>query len=221
MKVTKKIAVVVPAYCAEKTIQGVVECIPKWVDYLIVVDDCSPDRTREIVKSLADQKIHLICHDHNQGVGGAMLSGYQKAWELGADIIIKMDSDGQMDPLYMDALIQPIMKGQADFTKGNRFLHEADLRRMPWARRIGNLCLSFLTKLASGYWNIFDPTNGYTAISGAIIPIINKDRISKRYFFETSMLLELGLKRAVVRDVSMPAVYAGEIKFPLHLANHI
>ena len=139
-----------------------------------------------------------------------MLTGYAEAHRLGAEIVVKMDGDGQMDPAQLPALIAPIVRGEADYAKGNRYLHARQLRSMPLLRRLGNLGLSFLTKLASGYWNIFDPTNGYTAIHAALIPLLNKEDIGRRYFFESSMLLELSLLRAVVRDVYIPARYGDE-----------
>jgi len=139
-----------------------------------------------------------------------VLTGYQKALDLGAEIIVKLDADDQMDPAYLLPLIAPILSGEADYTKGNRFLRTRELRRMPVARRIGNLGLSFMTKVASGQWPIFDPTNGYTAIHAAIVPLLDQSAIDRRYFFESSMLLELGLLRAAVRDVSIPARYQDE-----------
>ena len=141
------------------------------------------------------------------------MSGYDAAIELGADIIVKMDSDDQMDPAYLLPLISPLVLGEADYTKGNRFLHARQLRAMSLPRRVGNAGLSFLTKLASGYWNVFDPTNGYTAIHASLVPLLNRQGISPRFFFESSMLLELGLLRAVVRDVYMPARYGSESSF--------
>ena len=123
---------------------------------------------------------------------------------------MKMDADGQMDPRYLPALIDPIVRGRADYTKGNRYVHARQLRSMPFLRRIGNLGLSFLTKLASGYWSLFDPTNGYTAIHAAVIPMLNEEDIGRRYFFESSILLELSLLRAVVRDVYIPAQYGDQ-----------
>jgi hypothetical protein len=152
----------------------------------------------------------LIRHAVNQGVGGAVLTGYRAAHELGAEIIIKMDSDGQMDPEYLIPLIAPIMADEADYTKGNRFLHSRQLKNMPLLRRIGNLGLSFLTKAASGYWNVFDPTNGYTAIHASLIPMIEESEIAKRYFFESSMFIEMNLLHAVVQDVPIPARYGDE-----------
>jgi dolichol-phosphate mannosyltransferase len=138
------------------------------------------------------------------------LTGYVEAYRLGAEIVVKMDADGQMNPADLPGLIAPLLNGEADYAKGNRYLHARQLRAMPLARRIGNLGLSFLTKLASGYWNIFDPTNGYTAIHASVIPLLNQDGIGRRYFFESSMLLELSLLRAVIRDVFIPARYGDE-----------
>ena len=206
----KKIVIVIPAYKAELTIKKVIENLPEWVAAIIVVNDCGNDRTVEVVSGLNDQKVCLLSHEKNLGVGGAMKTGYKKALELGADIIVKMDSDGQMDPHYLIPLISPILKRKADYTKGNRFLNATELNQMPAVRRMGNMFLSFLTKLASGYWTIFDPTNGYTAISRNALALLQMDRLDNRYFFETSMLMELYLHRIVIRDVLIPAKYNGE-----------
>jgi dolichol-phosphate mannosyltransferase len=207
-----RVAVVIPAYRAAGHIAEVIRGIPLAVDWIIVVDDCSPDQTAGIVQeeSRRDPRVVLLRHEENQGVGGAVLTGYAEAHRLGAEIVVKMDSDGQMDPRYLPALIAPIVRGEADYTKGNRYFHARQLRSMPPVRRIGNLGLSFLTKLASGYWDVFDPTNGYTAIHAAVIPLLNEETIARRYFFESSMLLELSLLRAVVRDVCIPARYGDE-----------
>jgi dolichol-phosphate mannosyltransferase len=206
------IAVVIPAYKSATTIERVVRGIPGFVQAIIIVDDCSPDDTQARLASLAqgEPRLHILRHAVNRGVGAAMQTGYAAAQQLSAGIIIKMDADDQMDPAYLPALIDPILKGRADYVKGNRFLQDKELKAMPLSRRIGNLGLSFMTKLASGYWNIFDPTNGYTAIHASLLPLIDWDKISQRYFFETSLLLELGMKRAVVKDVSIPARYQGE-----------
>jgi dolichol-phosphate mannosyltransferase len=204
------IAVVIPAYRAERTILKTLSGIPAFISHIIVVDDCSPDNTARLVQECGEPRVHLISHATNQGVGGAMLSGYRVAIELGAKIIVKMDSDDQMDPASLMPLIGPILLGKADYTKGNRFLHTNELKSMPLVRRIGNAGLSFLTKAASGYWNIFDPTNGYTAIHAAVIRLLDQTNIHRRYFFETSMLIELGMIQAVIRDVYIPARYANE-----------
>jgi glycosyltransferase involved in cell wall biosynthesis len=206
-----QICVVIPLYKARDKIAGVLQSLPEFVRMIVVVDDCSPDDSYECARAVGDQRVHFVRHENNQGVGGAVLSGYQKAVELGADIIVKIDSDGQMDPAYIVPLITPILMGQADYTKGNRFLHAKELKSMPLLRRAGNAGLSFLTKAASGYWNIFDPTNGYTAIHASMIPVLDSNRLHRRYFFESSMLIELGMLRAVIRDVYIPARYQDEV----------
>jgi len=206
------IAVVIPAYQAQNTIRAVIEKLPEFIRTIVVVDDCSRDDTAQIVERMAatDTRIHLIRHEHNTGVGGAVLDGFHAAYDLGADLIVKMDSDDQMDARYLLPLIKPILSQKADYTKGNRFLHTVELRQMPLIRRVGNIVLSFLTKLSSGYWNIFDPTNGYIAIHASLMPWLREEKIHKRFFFEISMLLQLGLVRAVVKDVYIPARYGEE-----------
>jgi len=205
------VAVVIPAYRAEAHIEAVLSGIPELVTYIVVVDDCSPDDTAAVVSAFPDNRIRLVRHQVNQGVGGAMLTGYDAAVELGADIIVKMDSDDQMDPAHMMTLIAPVVMGQADYAKGNRFVHMRQLSSMPLLRRVGNTGLSFLTKVASGYWTIFDPSNGYTALHASVVPQLSRDAIDKRYFFETSMLIELSLIRAVIKDVYLPARYGDEV----------
>ena len=157
-----QIAVVIPAFKASSSIVSVLDGIPDFVSLIVVVDDASPDDVASKVRNKADKdsRLRLVQHPVNMGVGGAVLTGYRTAFEAGMKIFVKMDSDGQMDPRYLPILIRPLLTGQADYAKGNRFLHQVELTRMPLARRIGNLGLSFFTKLASGYWNIFDPTNG-------------------------------------------------------------
>jgi dolichol-phosphate mannosyltransferase len=201
------VAVVIPAYRAERSIAEVIRGIPSFVHHVVVVDDASPDATADAVRAAGDSRVVLVEHEVNQGVGGAMLTGYQRAADLGAEIIAKMDADLQMDPAYLLELITPIVVGEADYTKGNRFLHERELRAMPGRRRFGNAGLSFMTKLASGYWGIFDPTNGYTAIHVSLVPLLGAVPIARRFFFESSILLNLSLIRAVVRDVYIPARY--------------
>ena len=201
------IAVVIPAYRAAATIANVIAGVPSFVRHIVVVNDASPDATGETVRALHDPRVVLVEHERNQGVGGALMTGYKRAVLLGADIVAKMDADGQMDPDHLLALVTPIVTGEADYTKGNRFLHERELRAMPGRRRFGNAGLSFLTKLASGYWGIFDPTNGYTALHASLVPLLADMTIAKRFFFESSMLLGLSQLRAVVRDVYIPARY--------------
>lgn len=205
-----KVCVVIPVYRVEPYIQDVIRCIPEWVWKVIVVDDASPDQSIAKVKALNDPRVVILTHARNQGVGGAMLTGLNKALELDAAIAVKMDGDNQMPPKYLPDLVRPLLSNEADFTKGNRFVHARTIIQMPLMRRIGNMGLSFLTKLASGYWNVFDPTNGYTAIDMNVFRDLDQSRIHRRYFYESSLLVELNLVRAVVVDVPMPACYAGE-----------
>jgi glycosyltransferase involved in cell wall biosynthesis len=207
-----KIAVVIPAYRVERDIQSVLQGIPAYVTTVIVVDDASPDASADLVAAAAkrDKRILLIRHEQNQGVGGAMVTGFSKAMELGVEIVIKLDGDGQMDPAHIPALITPLIEGDADYVKGNRFRDFQSLKKMPLIRRIGNLGLSFLTKAATGYWNIFDPTNGYFAIRTDVLKQLPLGKIDKTYFFETSMLSHLYLLDAYVMDVTIPARYSGE-----------
>ncbi len=203
--------VVIPMYRVEPHVRDVIASIPDWVAGIVAVDDASPDRSAEEALAAADPRLSLIRHTVNRGVGGAMLSGYAKSVELGATIMVKMDGDGQMAPEFLSPLIRPILRGRADYAKGNRFVQYEALLHMPLIRRWGNLGLSFLTKLASGYWNIFDPTNGYTAISSRVFTELSRERIHSRYFFESSLLIELNILRAVVVDVSMPARYLDNV----------
>ena len=163
---TNGIVTVIPAYRVQDTIASVLKDLPAYIEHIIVVDDASPDSSANLVAAAAqqDSRIVLVRHEKNQGVGGAMISGFRKALELGAKIIVKLDGDGQMDPAHIPALVTPLVLGKADYAKGNRFRDFVSLRNMPIVRRVGNLGLSFLTKAATGYWNIFDPTNGFFAI---------------------------------------------------------
>lgn len=208
-----KLAVVIPAYRTENEILDVLQGIPTFIRYIIVVDDASPDSSANLVAAVAkrNKRIVLVRHEKNQGVGGAMVTGFKKALDLGAEIVIKLDGDGQMDPRYIPALITPLIAGEADYAKGNRFRDFSALRQMPFVRRIGNLGLSFLTKAATGYWNIFDPTNGYFAIRADVLAQLPLDRIDKGYYFETSMLSRLYLLDAFVQDVTIPARYRNEV----------
>ena len=206
------IATVIPAYRVEQNIESVLQDLPAYIKHIIVVDDASPDSTSDLVTAAAkkDSRIFLIRHTENQGVGGAMISGFRKALELGAQIVVKIDGDGQMDPAHIPALITPLILGKADYVKGNRFRDFQSLLQMPFVRRIGNLGLSFLTKAATGYWSIFDPTNGFFAIRAKILTQLPLEKIDHRYYFETSMLANLYLIGALVIDIPIPARYRNE-----------
>jgi len=211
--VKSEIAVVIPCYRVEHMIGSLIANLPPFVKHIIVVDDASPDNTAAIVLNAAekDPRIILLRHQKNQGVGGAMLTGFRKALALNAQIVVKIDGDGQMDPAHLPNLLMPIIQGRADYTKGNRFRDFQALQKMPVIRRVGNMGLGFLTKAATGYWNLFDPTNGFVAIHGKVLAQIPLEQIDRSYFFETSMLANLYLLGAVVKDVPMPAHYGDEV----------
>ena len=207
------IAAVIPAYRVAGQIAGVLRDLPPYLKHVIVVDDASTDGTAALVQAAAkrDRRVILLRHVKNLGVGGAMVTGFRKALDLGAEIVVKIDGDGQMDIAYLDALLMPLIQGRADFCKGNRFRDFAALRRMPLIRRIGNMGLGFLAKAATGYWNLFDPTNGFLALRSETLAQLPLDQIDRGYYFEISMLANLYLLGAVVQDVPMPARYRDEV----------
>ena len=205
------VAAVIPCYREKASILEVLKRFPDSVNYIIVVDDACPDDTGSFVRErCSDDRVIVIRHEKNAGVGGATLTGYQKAIELGADIIVKVDGDGQMDPNMIGLLIRPILGHQADYAKGNRFFRLSGLSDMPKLRLVGNLALSFASKMSSGYWKIFDPTNGFTAIHAKVVKELPIDKIDPTYFFESDMLFHLNIARAVVADVPIQAIYGDE-----------
>lgn len=204
--------VVIPCYKVAAHICDVIKAIGNEVDAIIVVDDCCPERSGGLVEStFTDTRVHVIYHTTNQGVGGAVLTGYKAAIEAGAEVIVKIDGDGQMDASLIPNFLEPILNGEADYAKGNRFFDLEEIRNMPKLRIFGNAVLSFMTKLSSGYWDLFDPTNGYTAIHAEVARHLPFGKISSRYFFETDMLFRLNTLRAVVVDVPMDAQYGTEV----------
>lgn len=222
------IAVIIPCYRVSDHIADVIARIGPEVSAIYCIDDACPDGAGTLVEnSICDRRVTVIRHNKNKGVGGAMLTGYRRALADGHDIFVKIDGDGQMDPALIPQFAYPIQVGAADYTKGNRFFNIENSKGMPIVRLLGNGALSFLTKLSSGYWNIFDPTNGFTAIHRSAAELIVDRKIDERYFFETDMLFNLYLLRAVVQDVPMAAVYGSEksnlsvrrIAFPFLLKN--
>lgn len=182
------------------------------VSRIYVVDDCCPEGTGDFVQTnCRDARVKVIRNAQNQGVGGAVMAGYRAAISDGAEIIVKVDGDGQMDPSLIPQFIVPILAGEADYTKGNRFFDLEEIRAMPPMRLFGNAVLSLMAKLSTGYWNLFDPTNGYTAIHSEVAKDLPFDRISRRYFFETDILFRLNTLRAVVVDIPMNARYGNEV----------
>jgi dolichol-phosphate mannosyltransferase len=211
MRQDKGVAVVIPSYRVKQHIMKVLDHIGDEVTNIYVVDDKCPDRSGQFVlENCHDDRVTVLFHKVNQGVGGAVITGYRRATEAGAAVIVKVDGDGQMDPALISNFVQPILDGRADYTKGNRFYNIEDVRTMPFPRLIGNALLSFMTKLSSGYWDIFDPTNGFTAISARLVPHLPLHKISRRYFFESDLLFRIGTIRACVIDVPMAAVYGTE-----------
>jgi len=207
----KSVAVVIPAYNVAPHISAVIQGLPSFVDHIYVVNDASTDDTAGVLKSVSDPRLTVLQHTTNRGVGGATVTGFQAALAGGADVIVKMDGDGQMDPAYLQRLIEPVVQGGFDYAKGNRFLDDAELATMPRIRLAGNLLLTFLTKLASGYWHVFDPQNGYLAVDRRTLARLKLDRIARRYFFENDMLVHLNIVRARVTDVAIPARYGDEV----------
>ncbi len=206
------VAAVVPAYNVEAELGSVLRGMPPIFTTIVVVDDASRDRTGELADRYAqlDPRVIIVHHPKNAGVGGAMVTGFRTAVDAGADVIVKIDGDGQMPLWLVPQLIDPLVRGEADYTKGNRFRDFAAIRAMPMARRIGNVILSFLAKAATGYWRCFDPTNGFLAIRADVLSQLPLHKIDRTYFFEISMLSHLYLIGAVVKEVPMPARYAGE-----------
>lgn len=206
-----KIAVIVPCYRARAQVLGVLARIGPECAAVYVVDDACPDGSGAHVREACrDPRVRVLVHEENQGVGGATLTGYRAALAEGADVLVKLDADGQMDPALIPALVAPILLGEADYAKGNRFFDLEGLRSMPSVRLFGNSALSFLNKLSSGYWDVFDPTNGFTALHAAVARRLPFAKLARRYFFESDLLFRLGTLRAVVTDVPMPAHYGDE-----------
>jgi len=206
-----KVAVVIPCYRVKEKICGVVDSLLARVDAIIVVDDCCPEQSgRFLQDNRSHPKLTVIFHEKNQGVGGAMVTGFRAALESGADIVVKMDGDGQMDARYLSRLIAPLVSGRADFSKGNRFFDMQALRSMPGIRRFGNFGLTFLAKAASGFWQISDPTNGYFAVRTGALRMLNLQVLDRRYFFEISFLIQLNIIRGIAIDIPIPARYEDE-----------
>ncbi len=207
----RTVAVVIPCFRVKKHVLAVIDAIGPEVSRIYVVDDACPEGSgAHVDESSKDERVQVLYHERNGGVGAAVVTGYRQAVADGAEVIVKIDGDGQMDPGLVPRFVRPILAGEADYTKGNRFYDIEGLRSMPWLRFAGNALLSFVSKLSSGYWDLFDPNNGYTAIHARVAALLPLDRISERWFFESDMLFRLNTVRAVVVEVPMQAHYAGE-----------
>ena len=205
------VAGVIPCYKTADKVEQVIKGCSKFCDILICVDDCCPISTGKKIENLFDnENLYVIFHDKNQGVGGATKTGIKYALDLGANIIVKIDSDGQMSPELIPSLVDPIKMGKADFTKGNRFKDPNVILKMPTVRFVGNFVLSFLTKLSTGYWELFDPTNGFIAIKSSTVKLFNLNKIDNRYFFETDILFRCSINDIVIREIPMEAIYGDE-----------
>ena len=205
------VAVVIPCFRVKNHILIVLSRIGTEVDRVFVIDDACPEGSGQLVQEqCSDPRVTVIRHEVNQGVGAAVMTGYAAALKEGAQIMVKVDGDGQMDPALIPHFIAPILKGQADYTKGNRFYDLTRIGQMPAVRLLGNAALSFMAKLSTGYWNLFDTTNGFTAIHAKAAKRIAFEKVSPRYFFETDLLFRLNTIRAVVVDIAMDASYGSE-----------
>ena len=209
----RTISVVIPAFKVSRHLKNLLQRIGEEVTHIIVVDDFCPEESGKIALELSktDTRISVIFHNQNMGVGGAVKSGYTKALTLESDIIVKLDGDGQMNPEDILKLVDPILNDSANYSKGNRFYDVEAILKMPKIRILGNLVLSFISKLSTGYWMMFDPNNGFTAISSKTLRNVPLHKVDNRYFFESDMLFRLNLIRANVVDIPLPAIYGSEI----------
>ncbi|MHC1756368.1 MAG: glycosyltransferase family 2 protein [Methanosarcina sp.] len=205
-----KIGVVVPAYNEEVLLGETIRGIPEYVSHIYIVDDCSSDRTPEVIKNLKDPRVVSLRHEVNQGVGKSVVDGYKMALEDKVDIVVVMDGDNQMDPYQMPRLLMPIIEDKADYTKGNRLISKGSRKGMSAWRLFGNTLLSLLTKIGSGYWNLMDPQNGYAAISRRALETIDLDSVYTYYGYLNDILIKLNAYGMRVNDVVIPARYGNE-----------
>lgn len=206
------VAVIIPCYKVKHQVLDVIQSVPETVGHIFCIDDACPEHSGKYIQSMCKKKnVSVLFNPQNQGVGGAVLAGYVRARQDGYQIAVKIDGDGQMDSSELNRFVQPIMAGEADYTKGNRFFFIEDVEQMPRSRLLGNIGLSFLSKLSSGLWHIFDPTNGYTAIHLSVLNHLQPQKLNKRYFFESDILMRLNISRCVVLDVPMRAEYGDEV----------
>jgi len=205
----KKIGIVIPAYNEELLIEQTITTLPDFVDNIIVIDDVSNDKTVEIVNKVAatNSKIILLCHQINRGVGGAISTGYIWCRENDIDIAVVMAGDGQMDPADLPALLEPVVDGKADYSKGNRLVTGEAWEKIPHARYLGNSALSLLTKIASGYWHVTDSQTGYTALNKKALHTVPIEDIFPRYGMPNDFLVTLNIYNMRVVDVPIEPVY--------------
>jgi glycosyltransferase involved in cell wall biosynthesis len=203
----KSVAVVVPAHDEEALVGATIQGIPEFVDRIYVVDDASGDGTVAAARAAGDGRVEVIAHDRNRGVGGAIVTGYRRAVAEGVDVACVMAADNQMDPADLEKIALPVARGEVDYTKANRLVSGEAWRTIPRTRYLGNAVLSFLTKIASGYWHVADSQSGYTAASREILEQLDLERIYRGYGFPNDMLVHLNVWNARVRDVTARPVY--------------
>lgn len=204
----KRIGVVIPCCNVEHLIPRVIETMPEFVDKMIVIDDASTDKTNSIVQNyLSNSRVILVEHRKNQGVGGAIVTGYKKSLELGMNVTCIMAGDAQMDPDDLEKVVMPVVEAKADYSKGNRLFTGEAWKIIPRHRYMGNAFLSLLTKIASGYWHVADSQSGYTAISGEVLKELNLDSLYKRYGFPNDLLVKLNVYDCKILDVPVKPVY--------------
>jgi glycosyltransferase involved in cell wall biosynthesis len=203
----KSVSVVVPAYCEEELIGTTLGGIPGFVDRVYVVDDASPDGTAERARAFGDSRVEVVTHERNQGVGAAIVTGYDRSLADAIDVTCVMAGDNQMDPAELEQLVRPVARGEVDYAKANRLFTGEAWRVIPRHRYIGNAILSLLTKIASGYWHVADSQSGYTAISRPMLAQLDRDRLYRGYGFPNDMLVHLNVWNARVRDFPARPVY--------------
>lgn len=205
----KLVAIVIPSYNEAKNIASVISGIPKFVDHIVVVDDASKDNTAEVVRNLSNdnKRLVLLQNSKNLGCGGALATGYKWAIENNIDIAVRMDGDGQMDANDIERLVEPIAKGEVDYTKANRLFSGEAYEKIPKVRFYGNAILSLLTKIASGYWHIADSQSGFSAIGKQALQTVNWDKMYKRYGNPNDVLILLNIYNFRVRDVITRPIY--------------
>ncbi|KAB2808188.1 glycosyltransferase family 2 protein [Pimelobacter simplex] len=206
-----RVGVVVPAYNEEKLIGKTLSTMPELVDRIFVIDDCSTDATSEAAAAVHDPRVEIIRQPKNTGVGGAIITGHRRVLDEGLDVSVVMAGDAQMDPDYLPALLDPIADDDVRFTKANRFYTRTSTAGMPAYRQFGNVVLSVMTKFSSGYYHLFDPQNGYTALHRDALSRLDLDEIAANYSFENSLLIHLNVLRVRARDVPIPAIYGDEV----------
>jgi glycosyltransferase involved in cell wall biosynthesis len=203
----KRVAVVVPAHEEERLIATTIGGIPSLVDRILVVDDGSTDGTGATATAAGDDRVEVIRHESNRGVGAATVTGYRRALEEGFDVVVVMNGDNQMDPADLPALVRPVVRGEVDYAKANRLFTGQAWQLIPRTRYLGNAVLSMLTKIASGYWHVADSQSGYTAIGREMLAQLDLERVYTNYGFPNDMLVHLNVWNARVRDVPSRPVY--------------